>query len=98
LITVTKDNLFGLQVTAQSIQAQSEKDYEWIVIDGASTDGTQDYLQSAPAAWISETDRGIYDAMNKGIERATGRYVLFLNAGDMLSDPDILSTLARIIR
>lgn len=71
------------------------KDYEWIVIDGASHDGTQDWLTELDhgkneGCWISEKDTGLYDAMNKGITHARGRYVLFMNAGDQFANPDVL--------
>lgn len=92
IITVTKDNLKGFLATRESIEAQSCKKYEWIVIDGNSSDGTKDIL---PPGAVSEDDQGLYDAMNKGIARARGDYLLFLNAGDMLADMDILATLAR---
>ncbi len=94
IITITRDNLAGFQRTAKSIQAQSCTDYEWIVIDGDSTDGTRNIL---PQNAISEPDNGIYDAMNKGLERAHGQYVVFLNAGDMFSDPDILDSVRKAI-
>lgn len=94
IITITRDNLTGFQRTAKSIQAQSCTDYEWIVIDGDSTDGTRNIL---PQDAISEPDKGIYEAMNKGLHRAHGQYVLFLNAGDMLSDPDILDSVRKTI-
>ncbi len=95
IVTITKNNLAGLRSTAQSVQGQSSHDYEWIIIDGNSTDGTKEYLRSSPAQWISENDLGLYDAMNKGIDRARGQYILFLNAGDTLADMDILSLIAK---
>lgn len=94
IITITKNNLRGFQATQKSIETQSCRRYEWIVIDGDSTDGTKDHL---PHGAISEPDNGIYDAMNKGIERAAGDYLIFLNAGDALADADILSTLSKAI-
>lgn len=98
IVTITKDNLAGLNITAVSIAHQSCPDYEWIVIDGHSSDGTKDFLATLPAQITSEPDAGIYDAMNKGIAMARGLYVLFLNAGDALADMDILSTLSRAAR
>lgn len=91
IITVTKDNLAGLRRTFRSLHAQRCQDYEWIVIDGGSTDGTLDHFTPA----ISEPDTGIYDAMNKGIERVQGDYILFLNAGDVLF-PDALDNIAML--
>lgn len=94
VITITRDNLDGFRRTKDSLSAQSFRDIEWIVIDGNSTDGTKDLL---PRNALSEADSGIYNAMNKGMERANGQYLLFLNAGDTLSDSDILATIARTI-
>lgn len=91
IVTITYNNRDGLSRTANSIQNQTNKNYEWIIIDGASTDGTQDDFPHYPSATIiSEPDNGIYDAMNKGINRATGDYLIFMNAGDMFATPDIL--------
>lgn len=95
IITITKDNLEGLKRTAESVLAQSFADYEWIIVDGASNDETPTYLKTLPARGISEPDDGLYDAMNKGMDRAHGRYLIFMNAGDVFSDPDILTTIAR---
>lgn len=97
IITITRNNLPGLRATADSLQQQSCRNFEWIIIDGDSSDGTKDYLATLPAQSLSEPDRGIYDAMNKGIDRATGDYLLFLNAGDCLAAPDVLSKLEQNI-
>lgn len=94
IVTITKNNLEGFRRTQESLAAQSFRDFEWVVIDGNSTDGTKEFL---PPDALSEPDKGIYDAMNKGIDRARGDYILFLNAGDVLSDVDILATIARTI-
>ncbi len=91
IITITYNNRDGLKRTAQSVQSQMSRDYEWIIIDGASTDGTRgDFGNYANARIISEPDNGIYDAMNKGIEQSNGDYIIFMNAGDMFSTPTIL--------
>ncbi len=97
VITVTRNHIDGLQRTAASLAQEDQNLFEWIVIDGASTDGTPEYLKATKATWISEPDQGIYDAMNKGLERATGDYVLFLNAGDTLALPRTLDTLAALL-
>jgi putative colanic acid biosynthesis glycosyltransferase len=102
IITVTRDNLRGVLATGNSVKMQSiqnlkEQNAEWIVIDGASNDGTGEWLADSGAQFISEPDRGIYDAMNKGISMARGEYILFLNAGDMLAGPAVLDVLARAI-
>ena len=98
IITITRHHLNGLKDTALSLANENPNLFEWIVIDGASTDGTAEYLKTTNADWISEPDQGIYDAMNKGIERAKGDYVLFLNAGDMLALPRTLETLAELLK
>lgn len=76
-----------------SLSEQSYKDYEWVVIDGASTDDTLRLVQSfssAPLVLISEPDKGIYDAMNKGLAKARGDYIFFLNSDDALYDENLL--------
>lgn len=88
IITVTLNNRGGLERTWRSLEAQSCRDFEWIVIDGGSTDGTAEFLRDV--AHVSEPDRGIFDAMNKGIDHANGEYVWFLNAGDEIAGADVL--------
>lgn len=95
VISVTRNHLTGLRRTYTSLSAQSCRDYEWVVIDGASADGTADWLAATPARFISAPDTGIYDAMNKGLAMATGDYVLFLNAGDTLADDHVLADIAQ---
>ena len=98
IITITYNNRAGLKKTAQSVMTQSCTDYEWLIIDGDSTDGTQEDFSDYPQAGItSEPDRGIYDAMNKGIDQATGKYIIFMNAGDQFAHQDILQTIKGII-
>lgn len=85
IITVTYNCKDKLQLTLNSVFNQSFKDWEQIVIDGKSQDGTVDVIKSNQdkiSYWISEKDGGVYDAMNKGLKAAKGEYVLFLNAGD----------------
>ena len=94
IITVNLNDKVGLQKTANSIVSQTFKDYEWIVIDGGSTDGSKSVIESYAdriAYWVSEPDKGIYNAMNKGIEKANGEYMLFLNSGDWLVDENTLA-------
>lgn len=95
VISITRNNLTGLRHTHESLRAQTADDYEWIVIDGASSDGTPAYLQGTGARWLSEPDSGIYDAMNKGMAMARGQYILFLNAGDALADARIIADFMR---
>lgn len=91
IITITKNHKHGLKKTASSIQTQTCKNYEWIIVDGDSTDGTQnDFIDYKNALIISEPDKGIYDAMNKGIDKTTGDYIIFMNAGDQFASPDVL--------
>ncbi len=85
IITVTLNNRTGLKKTANSLKIQTCQDFEWIIVDGASNDGTTKDLKNYNARIISEPDDGIYDAMNKGIDIARGDYLLFLNAGDSLA-------------
>lgn len=93
LITVVFNDLAGLRQTQDSIIQQECADFEWIVIDGGSSDGTREYLEGlgtqAPK-WMSEKDNGIYDAMNKGIRLAEGDYIVFMNAGDAFRAPATL--------
>ena len=98
IITINYNNKAGLQRTIDSVICQTCNDFEWIVIDGGSTDGSKQLIelyQSHSAYWCSEPDNGIYDAMNKGLRLATGSYVCFLNAGDRLADA---STLTRVMQ
>ena len=91
IITVTLNNLDGLKKTHASITKQTCSDYEWIVIDGLSNDGSDAYIKKIDAQFISEADKGIYDAMNKGIGCANGRYTIFMNAGDQFAEAETLA-------
>ncbi|WP_246310811.1 glycosyltransferase [Paenibacillus xylanilyticus] len=94
IVTVCKNNKEGLIRTWESVLLQETNDWEWIVIDGVSVDGTLPFLNelSDPKVnYISEPDEGLYDAMNKGIERSSGQYILFLNSGDQLQNPDVIN-------
>ncbi len=101
IITVTYNarNLVGR--TLESVDAQTCTDYEHLVVDGASTDGTADLVRSIDnprRRIVSEPDKGIYDAMNKGIYATFGKYLIFLNAGDKFHDPGVLERIAKAIR
>jgi glycosyltransferase involved in cell wall biosynthesis len=93
IITINLNNKNGLYKTIESVLDQSFSQIEFLIIDGESTDGSVEILKQNSAAvnlWVSEPDSGIYNAMNKGIQKATGEYCLFLNSGDRLISPDIL--------
>jgi glycosyltransferase involved in cell wall biosynthesis len=94
IITVVFNNKVNLSKTIDSIRNLKFRNIEYIVIDGGSTDGTKDVIEENMdfiTINISEKDKGIYDAMNKGLNRATGEYVWFINAGDMPYSDDILN-------
>lgn len=94
IITICLNNLDGLKKTRQSIDKQVFQDFEHIVIDGGSKDGTREYLSTSGVDyWVSEPDKGISDAFNKGICASQGKYLLFLNSGDTLISPQALNTL-----
>lgn len=96
IITVNLNNQKGLQKTFYSVFQQSNKAFEYLVIDGGSDDGSQQLItdnQDKISYWRSETDTGIYAAMNKGIASASGKYLLFLNSGDTLHHPNTIAQL-----
>ena len=117
IITITYNNAEGLCRTIQSVQSQTFRDFEHIIVDGGSTDDSVDIIRqyadneairqenskadnlasspnhliiSSPITWISEKDRGVYDAQNKGIRLAHGEYCYFLNAGDTFCNEHVL--------
>lgn len=90
IITINRNNAAGLEKTMLSVAAQTCKEIEYIVVDGASTDESVEVVkklepQFAHLRWVSEPDSGIYDAMNKGIRMASGYYIQILNSGDCLA-------------
>lgn len=98
IITVTYNASEVLAPTLQSVKEQSFRDFEYLVIDGASTDDTLRLVKEAgilTARVWSEPDGGLYDAMNKGLGHASGEYVIFLNAGDAFAEPETLTLLAQ---
>ena len=93
IITINYNNHDGLQKTVESVVAQTCRDFEWIIIDGGSTDGSKELIEKNQkhfAYWCSEPDKGIYNAMNKGIAKANGDYLLFLNSGDYLYNERVI--------
>jgi glycosyltransferase involved in cell wall biosynthesis len=93
IITINYNNAQGLRKTIDSVMSQSFADLEYIVIDGGSSDNSAEVIKSYDrriAYWVSEPDKGVYHAMNKGLDKARGEYVLMLNSGDYLIDSLIL--------
>ena len=94
IITINRNNAVGLEKTLQSVASQTYKKFEYIIIDGASTDGSAEVIKKYEAEfahlkWVSEPDAGIYNAMNKGIRIASGDYIQILNSGDCLASDDV---------
>lgn len=101
IITINYNNASGLKKTLDSVAAQSCQDFEHVIVDGASTDGSVDVIKDyllkiedcrlqIEVKWVSEKDSGIYNAMNKGIRMATSEYLLFLNSGDALENSKVV--------
>ena len=93
IITINYNNRDGLENTIKSVINQTCQDFEYIVIDGGSTDGSVDVIKKYDDRidyWISEPDKGIYNAMNKGILQAHGEYLNFMNSGDCFYDEKVL--------
>lgn len=93
VITICYNIKDEIERTCESIVSQTNQDFEWIVVDGGSTDGTVDVLnkyKDKMAVFISEPDKGIYNAMNKGIKRAKGEYLNFMNGGDCFASSDVI--------
>lgn len=94
IISICFNEENGIRRTCESVVSQDYRDYEWIVVDGGSTDGTLEILKEFSGSitrMISEPDEGIYDAMNKGIKMASGEYLVFLNGGDFFASDDVLT-------
>lgn len=105
IITINRNNAPGLEKTIRSVVSQTNFCFEYIIIDGASSDGSIEIVKQHKNSlgdrlkWISEPDNGIYCAMNKGIGMATGDYLQFLNSGDCLADNEVTEKmLAELIR
>ena len=101
IITVSYNSAKTIKDTIDSVLRQKYSDYEYLVVDGASKDGTVDIIREyepkfeGRMCWASESDRGIYDAMNKGIKMATGDVVGILNSDDFFTDIDVLERVAK---
>ena len=100
IITINYNNRDGLKRTIESVIAQTDNRFEYIVIDGGSTDGSADIIKDNEKSIdysVSEKDNGIYNAMNKGIREATGEYCLFLNSGDYLYDDNVTANVLPLL-
>ncbi len=96
IITIVYNAVDTLQKTIDSIASQTYSNIEYLIVDGGSGDGTLDVIKSnskSISKWISEPDEGLYDAMNKGIDLATGDYLWFINSGDEIYEPTTLTKL-----
>lgn len=109
IITINRNNAEGLRKTLASVASQTYHDIEHIVIDGASTDTSVDVIRKYESSnqspshpltvtWISEPDNGIYNAINKGIKRATGDYIYILNSGDALVAPNVVERIMAVLQ
>jgi len=96
IITINYNDKEGLRKTIESVLSQTWTDYEYLIIDGGSADGSLDVIREYEdkiTYWISEKDNGIYNAMNKGIVKSKGAYLQFLNSGDYLVDNKVFENM-----
>ena len=96
VITINYNNKEGLKHTIESIVCQTYRDFEFIIIDGGSTDGSVDIIREYEehiTYWVSEQDNGVYHAMNKGVAQAHGDYCIFMNSGDCFHSSDVLDSM-----
>ena len=100
IITINYNNKKGLQKTIESVISQTCRAFEWIIIDGGSSDGSKELIeryQDQIVYWCSESDKGIYNAMNKGIAHAEGDYLIFMNSGDCFYEPSTLEKVSHTV-
>ena len=108
IVTINYNNADGLRKTLASVAAQTYSDIEHIIVDAASSDGSVDVIReyeqqlhhthsTIHLLWSSEKDNGIYDGMNKGVNKATGDYVWILNSGDCVAAPDVVERMMNIL-
>ena len=93
IITINYNNSIGLRKTIESVVSQTDNNFEYIIVDGGSSDGSVDIIKQYAdkvSQWVSERDGGIYNAMNKGVRMAHGEYIMFLNSGDILYDNNVI--------
>ena len=104
IITINRNNVIGLEKTMRSVASQTSKDIEYIVVDGGSKDGSAELIRGLEPSfggrlkWVSEPDKGIYNAMNKGIGMASGDYLQFLNSGDCLVSDDVTERMLEALK
>lgn len=99
VVTIVFNNIKFIEKTILSVINQTYPNIQYVIIDGGSTDGTVDVIKKYASQlnyWVSEKDKGIYDAMNKGLRASTGNYVLFLNSGDLFADESVLSKMLSV--
>src|SRR5476651_1326552 len=100
IITINFNNAVGLKKTIESLIKQQYREFQFIIIDGGSVDSSVDIIKEYADVidyWVSEPDTGIYQAMNKGIREANGKYLMFLNSGDYLFENTTLQKMAPIL-
>jgi len=100
VITVNYNDKAGLERTLESVVNQTWKDFEFVVIDGGSNDGSKELIEKYSDAidyWVSEPDKGVYNAMNKGIRAANGEFVIFMNGGDTFYDSKVLENVEGLL-
>jgi glycosyltransferase involved in cell wall biosynthesis len=93
VITINYNNLNGIKRTVESVINQTFESVDFIIIDGGSTDGSKEYIEKYSEYfdyWLSESDSGVYHAMNKGWKQAKGKYCIFMNSGDIFANPEVL--------
>jgi len=101
VITINFNNKEGLAKTIVSVVGQTTRDFEWIIIDGGSTDGSMELIENNSeyiSYYVSEPDKGIYNAMNKGIMASHGEYLLFLNSGDYLYGENVIKQVIPLLK
>lgn len=107
IVTINYNNAEGLKRTLESVACQTYRDIEHVIIDGGSTDDSVKIIESYvrdvsckmyDVSWVSEKDNGIYNAMNKGIRKATGEYIQILNSGDVLAASDVTERMMEALR
>lgn len=105
IITINFNNCEGLKKTVGSVITQTYKDFEYIIVDGGSSDGSSEFIENSAKeeeqvkiVWVSERDKGIYNAMNKGIKMSNGEYLQFLNSGDILVDENVTEKMIKALK